>query len=204
MECQYLLRRDEMKVNGIILTLAILLFPVSGFSVTHQLTIGSYSGNGFSGSALHAADACLNNGYYMCGSTIHNGLTGTLDLTLSGNAYTNIMGILTANNGTQVSITGGTLYSSLTAGSWGNLYTNYGVVQFDDLSSFYNGAANNFVNDAFYLWGQTDGEASGSQWGLDLHGTLAEVSSVQVPEPATMGLMALGLMGVVAGRRKKS
>ena len=188
-----------MKVKGIILALVVMFFPVAGFTATHQLTVGSYSGNGFSGSALHSTNGCFNSGYYMCGSTIHNGLAGTLNLTQSGNAYTNIMGNLIASDGTQVSIMSGTLYTSLTGGSWGSLTTNYGVVNFDDLSAFYSGAANNYVDDAFYLWGQnsTANSSFNPSWGLDLYGTI-----VEVPEPASMGLMTLGLMGVVATRRK--
>ena len=219
-----------MRLKGIFLALVILLLPVTGFSSpTHQLNVGSYSGNGFSASTLHTADGCASNGYNMCGSESHSGITGVLDMTWnSGNsAYTNILGSLLAADGTTVSITGGTLYSSLTNGSWGSLNTNYGTVNFDDLSGFYNGAANNYVNDAFYLWGQTSNYVtttvylppatpwhtgswttstvlSDNQWGLDLYGGVTEIDdSVSVPEPASMGLMALGLMGVVATRRKK-
>ena len=231
-----------MRVNGFFLILAILLLPVSGFaSPTHQLNVGSYSGNGFSASSLHSADGCINNGYYMCGTTNHSGVTGTLDMVwdAGSSAYTSIIGNLFATDGTQIDITGGTLYSSLTGGSWGNLITNYGTFNFDDLSGFYNGAANNYMDDSYTLWGQTSnyitttlttiGELvcaqwlfgncvrwdpvtttttvqvlADDQWGLDLYGNVSEIEdSVSVPEPTSMGLMALCLVGVAASCRKK-
>lgn len=178
------------------------MLPMASFAMpTHQLNIGSYSGNGFSASALHTADGCMSNGYNMCagnnGST-HAGITGTLDMVWNAttSSFSNIIGSLSNGNGISIDILGGSLFTQLTPFGWGDLITNYGTFSFDDLSGFYNGAANNYVDNAFYLWGQNS--AYSAAWGLDLYGSVT-----QVPEPATMSLMALGLMGVVASRKKR-
>ena len=188
-----------MRLNGILIALAIYVLPIVSFAMpTHQLNVSSYSGNGYSASALHSADYCGSNGYCMSGDTIHRGLSGTLNMVWNSasSSFSEITGSLSNGYGVSVDIMGGTLFTQLSAFGWGDLITNYGTFGFDDLSSFYNGAANNYSDNAFYLWGQNSNY--NATWGLDLYGTVT-----QVPEPASMSLMALGLIGVVATQRKK-
>ena len=148
----------EMRLNGILLLGALLLVPQVGLSIpTHKLNIGSGSGANFSGSVLHTADRCESNGYYMCGTQNHRDLQGQLSMTWDpvNNAYKNISGSLFSADGTYVNVYGGNLYTQLNSQGWGSLNTNYGIFTFDDLSGFYNGAANNYTNETYYLWGQT-------------------------------------------------
>ena len=119
-----------------------------------------------------------------------------------------ITGSLTSNNGsTVISILDGFNFSG-GFGLWdvsiarGNK-TFTGIFNFANYGYLYAGASD------IKLWGGADldctranGNSCGTRWiGLDLWGPGSE--TVEVPEPASMGLMGLGLLGFMFARRRK-
>ena len=117
-----------------------------------------------------------------------------------------------------------TAYSRLLAGSWIFRGTDYDVLggelggevwtlsieSFGDfLFESFNwgtGLPNAFDGSEFILWGQNAAaydclpeydECGGDRWGIDLYGT------VRVPEPGTLALFGIGLLGLGLARRGK-
>lgn len=141
------------------------------------------------------------------------GLNGSLSGVWTNNGwFKNITGSLTSKNGsTTINVNKGYFASN----GWGRLFvdvkkgnkTYWGSFKFKS-EGWYGGWYDNYVSATdLKLWGGADlkctksnGKTCGGKWvGLDLWGP-----KVEVPEPASLGLMGLGLLGFAFARRKQN
>jgi len=135
----------------------------------------------------------------------------------NGSTLSNISGTLSGHKGS-VNITGGSLSANgagsldLSISRYNSTYT--GTISFNDYGPNYGGYDNSVSADYLNLWGgdwlqktwtsQNSGNTYdfGKWWvGLDLWGN---GTPTQVPEPATFGLMGLGLLGFAFARKKQN
>ena len=142
------------------------------------------------------------------------GFNGSLTGSWTNNWLSNISGSFTSNNNNvTINVNSGYLHTS----GWGILFVyvergnkNYwGAFNFKSIG-WYGGFYNNTASQSdIKLWGGADlqcqkdnGKSCNSKWvGLDLWGPGTD--TVEVPEPASLGLMGLGLLGFAAARRRK-
>lgn len=189
--------------------LLVAFLPVNSWAIS-KIKYDIYSpGNGYS--QVH-------------GSTSVKKLYGTLygNWDDSAGVFSGITGWLKGNYG-RVDFTGGHLNFNGSGSLYGSVhkYGYYGVAAYTGKFSFkdagwYGGRYNNVVTEDYLkIWGGGKFWKSftpyNSDWvynskykkwlGIDLYG---HGEKVEVPEPATMGLMGLGLVGMAALRRKKT
>jgi hypothetical protein len=192
-------------VTGVLLGL-----PCVASALTLHYTIGAYDDGNFSASRLYKATGCESNGYYMCGKTLLNNLTGTLtgdwDSSLNSGTLKHIHGTLSD----VLEITSGQ-YSNKYGGS---LKYTYHKANGTTLSGkFYlpakkfAGPANSISDSALYFWGQ-NWKHNGTppphsrRFGIDLYGSQQPVPT---PEPGTLLLLGTGVLGTAryAWRRRQ-
>lgn len=176
--------------------LLIAFMPVSSWAIS---TTYSFSNSSNSWNVIH--------GNWNFG--VNGSITG--DWNSYAGILTGISGSLASNNGnTVISILDG-FNTSDGFGVWDvsiarNDRTFTGLFNFANYSYLNAGAS------SVKLWGGADlsctrnsnGSSCGTRWlGLDLWGPGSDTVVVDVPEPTTMGLMGLGLMGLVGFRKKK-
>ncbi len=200
----------NLKTLGISALLAFII-PQQAIAdpITVTYEIESYSEGGFSASWLHESSGCTNQGLigtlFMCGST--ESLTGTITGELEFGLLNNISGAFEIG-GESYNVLGGQLGAFENHNLWSITVADLGVFIFETLNMGA-GMPNFFDGGEFILWGQnlhayncdpryTDcGEFN--RWGIDLYG-----HQVSVPEPGTLALLGIGLLGMGLSRRRKT
>ena len=204
------MKRTFLKIVaiGIVgLPLAAMADPIP---VTYD--IGQYGTGGYSASWVHSASGCEGIGpdtgmtLYMCGAALST--NGTIEGSLDGGVLTITGGTLNIG-GTDYDVQGGMLGSLVD--EWRIQIENFGDFLFEGLVMG-DGLPNFFDGSEMILWGQNlqayicePGNDSCSavtgidRWGIDLHG----VARVQVPEPGTLALFGIGLLGLGLAKRRR-
>lgn len=195
-----------------ILAIGIIGLPVAAIADPIQVTydVGTYSTGGYSASWVHGATGCSGSSgpdteltLYMCGDPLYE-TTGTIAGMLDGGVLTITGGILNIG-GTDYDVEGGELGGV----TWTLTIESFGTFLFEGFD-WGDAKPNNFDGSEFILWGQNEaayrcipGDADcseiwGDRWGIDLYGT------VRVPEPGTLALFGIGLLGLGLARRRKA
>lgn len=191
-----------------IVLLSLFSFAANADPITFE--IEAYSEGNYSASWLHSADYCGGSGPTMM-----------LPLCMGGNTLLSIFGSIEGNlvadvltiTGGQLSIggnlhdvTGGVLSAFVGLGTSEIEIDTYGTFVFENIGMG-TGLPNYFDGEELILWGQnldayycptiTGCMENTGTWGIDLYG-----KSVSVPEPGTLTLFGLGLIGMGFARRK--
>ena len=168
----------------------------------------NYSAGGFQASYLHGSTGCRSAGpdsgetLYMCGNPLQS-ITGRIEGNLNG-------GQLQINGGSiQVGTASYDIYSGVINPfgtgdvSW-FLMEHYGQFMFENISMG-TGKPNYFDGNTMILWGQNmwaynfdPGYFSDYRRGIDI-----VARKVTVPEPGTLSLLGLGLLGAALTRRRR-
>ncbi|MCP5058056.1 MAG: hypothetical protein GY937_15225 [bacterium] len=181
--------------------LVLLMAPIQALAIPVTLDVQTGSVPGFSYSWLHAADACGSGGYWMCGTTPNQTVTGSLTANQTGNAFSGISGNLLIGATSQVvsgsldfSVASGASLGSLTIGSLGT---------FDFVNQNMSGPANGFSGGVISLWGQNFAPSKTpvkGGYGIDLSFKV----SPAIPEPSAALVFGLGALIVRTGARRRT
>jgi hypothetical protein len=166
-----------------------------------------YQKDGFSASWMHGADGCTGTGpnsgdtLFMCGDPLL-AISGVIEGQLVDGLLTITGGVLNVG-GTHYDVYEGQMGAFGGDAVWGINIEHFGEFLFESFSMG-SGMPNYFDGHTMILWGQNldayafnPGFLDDRRWGIDLY-------AVQVPEPGTLSLLALGLFGMaVAARRRR-
>ena len=190
------------------LLLSLLASAANADPVVYEIEIG-YGAEGFQASYLHGSTGCRRTGpntgdtLYMCGSPLDS-ITGRIEGDLIG-------GLL--------QITGGSIHTGSDSyrifdgrlGSFGGNYIwwftmeHYGEFWFESIAMGA-GKPNFFDGHTMILWGQNmsaynryPGTMDHRRRGIDIY-----ARKISVPEPGTLSLIGLGLLGAGLARRRRT
>lgn len=201
-----------MKKQLIRMSIAILSiwsFAANADPIVYE--IESYTSGNFSASWLHHASNCGSNGpdsgipLCMSGGGLQS-IFGTIEGNLAAGILSITGGELTIGGNAHL-VLGGALGAFGSAPAWPNAWhieiASLGTFYFEDIAM--SSGPNFFDGQQLILWGQNMAAydcainkcTDHRPWGIDLYG-----SAVSVPEPGTLALFGIGLIGMGLARRK--